>query len=69
MSWSKSCPGSGRRVNCDEYEEAAKRVRVIRIALPGTYAQLQIPGRLEREWAKQASQKELIAKARTRGWR
>lgn len=53
----------------ESYEAAAKRVRIIRIALPGTYAQFKIPGRLEREWAKQASCKELKAKARERGWR
>lgn len=32
-----------------QYEEAAKRVRIIRIALPGTYAQFQRPGQLERD--------------------
>lgn len=32
-----------------QFEDGAKRVRIIRIALPGTYPQFQIPGRLERE--------------------
>lgn len=48
------------------YEESVKLVKIIRIALPGTYAQFQIPGRLEREWAKQASCKELTEKSRAR---
>src|SRR5262249_57748027 len=33
----------------DDFLEAAKRIKIVRIALPGTYAQFQIPGRLERE--------------------
>ncbi|MFZ1005267.1 MAG: hypothetical protein WAN65_00415 [Candidatus Sulfotelmatobacter sp.] len=37
------------------YEEAAERVKIIRIALPGTYPQFQIPGRLERKLRKDAS--------------
>ena|SRR5258708_6719636 len=38
-----------------EYEEAAKRVTIIRIALPGTYPQFQRPGQLERELRLQRS--------------
>lgn len=48
------------------YEESEKQVKIIRIALPGTYIQFQIPGRLERQWARQASCKELTAKSRKR---
>jgi hypothetical protein len=40
-----------------EYEDAAKRVRIIRIALPGTYPQFQVPGRLERKLSIEASLK------------
>lgn len=45
-----------------DYEAAAKRVKIIRIALPGTYAQFQIPGRAERQWSRQASCKEMHQK-------
>jgi hypothetical protein len=35
------------------HEKAAKDVHIVRIMLPGTYAQFQIPGRLERKLAKE----------------
>lgn len=37
------------------YLECAKKIRVVRIALPGTYPQFQIPDRLERELRKEKS--------------
>jgi hypothetical protein len=36
------------------YERCAGNLRLIKIAMPGTYAQLRIPGRLERELRKAA---------------
>jgi len=33
-----------------EYEAAVKRVRIVRIALPGTYSQFQIPRPAGRGW-------------------
>jgi hypothetical protein len=44
-----------RAANRRYYEESVSLVKIIRIALPGTYPQFQIPGKLERELKKKAT--------------
>lgn len=48
----------------EEWLRCARKVRVVKIALPGTYAQFQIPGRLERMLNR--SQKEMTERTRKR---
>jgi hypothetical protein len=47
-----------------KYEEGANRVRIVRIALPGTYAQFQIPGLIERHQARERRAERATADAK-----
>jgi hypothetical protein len=49
-----------------EWMERYRAVRIIRIALPGTYAQFQVPDRLEREWRRTARVVDLKKKTDSR---